>query len=368
MAIEPAERRFLPPPGWGVAVRYGVALALGALALVMSFAVPTVGVMKVSFITSFTLLVGLAAWFGGAGPGLVCTVLCTLGVVIWLEPPQSLAIGASEEIVGAVMFGVVGVGLSLIAGNLHRSLRAEHAARQKAERAVELERAAREMRDEMMAMVAHDLRSPLSAIGLGITAIGRTAPRDPMGNALHGRVAALHRIVTRMSIMVGDLVDWTALDAGRLSVTLNPEPCEALLDESMSLFLPEAEVRGVRLAKEAPAAALLVRADHNRVLQVLSNLTSNALKFTPKGGEVTLGAQPVDGFVRFTVHDTGSGFRDAELAHLFERWYRAPGQQVVGSGLGLHIAKVIVEAHGGEIRAESKKDLGSTFSFTLPAA
>src|SRR5262249_52781604 len=151
---------------------------------------------------------------------------------IWLEPAQSLSISAPEEIVGVFTFGVVGVGLSLIAEHLHRSRRAEYAARLKAERAAELERAAREMHDAMVAMVAHDLRSPLSAIGLGIAAIDRTAPPNPAGTALHHRAATLHRIVTRMSFMLGDLVDSAALDAGRLSVTPKPEPCEALLDEN----------------------------------------------------------------------------------------------------------------------------------------
>src|SRR5262249_20874831 len=96
MATKPAEQRVLVPPGQSTAVRYGVALVLGAIALIVGCTVPTSSVLKVSFTTSFTLLIALAAWLGGAGPGLVCTALCALGVTIWLEPAQSLEIEAPE--------------------------------------------------------------------------------------------------------------------------------------------------------------------------------------------------------------------------------------------------------------------------------
>ncbi len=263
---------------------------------------------------------------------------------------------------------MVGVGLSLLAEQLHRSRRAERVAREAAERVAELERAAREMRDEMMAMVAHDLRTPLSVIGMGVAAIDRAAPPDPNGEALRKRAETLLRTVRQMSVMVSDLVDTAALDAGKLSVTPRPEPSKALLGETVSLFLIEAEQRSVRLSAEAYDGALWVLADHDRVLRVLSNLTSNALKFTPRGGSITLGAEPADGFVRFTVHDTGRGMGEAERSQVFERFYRAPTSEGGGTGLGLHIAKAIVEAHGGTIRVESAEARGSTFSFTLPAA
>ncbi len=349
-------------------LRYGVATALGGIALVVGHELPTLASLKVSFITSYTLLIGLSAWFGGLGPGLLCTVLCGLGVAEWLEPVQSLAIQAPEEIAGTVMFGVVGMGLSLICEQFHRAQRAERAARGAAERAAALERAAKEMRDEMMAMVAHDLRTPLNAIDLGVAAIDRAAGQDPAGDAVRRRVATLHRIVGRMSIMVHDLVDTASLDAGKLTVDATSQPCDALLGETIALFGVEAEARDVRIATDVRAGAQRVLADHDRVLQVLSNLTQNALKFTPRGGSITLGAERVDGQIRFAVHDTGCGLGAEELSHLFERFFRAPRALGGGTGLGLFISKAIVEAHGGTMHAESTEGRGSTFSFTLPAA
>ena len=351
----------------GIVLRYGVAVALGGVAFVLAHVVPTLVSLKVSFITFYTLLIGLSAWLGGIGPGLACTALCALGVAYWLEPPRSLAIAAPEEVIGLVIFCMVGVVLSLLSEQLHRSQRAERTAREAAERAANLERAAREMRDEMMAMVAHDLRSPLSAIDLGAAAINRAAGQYPTGEGLRQHAAALHRIVGRMSAMLRDLLDTAALDSGKLSVTPAPEPCDGLLTETVALFRTEAEVRAVTVTTEVPSDALRVLADHDRVLQVLSNLTGNALRFTPRGGAVTLRVDPFDGYVRFSVHDTGRGLSDEELPHLFERFFRAPSARGGGVGLGLYISKAIVEAHGGTIRAESGDGRGSTFSFTLPA-
>jgi signal transduction histidine kinase len=349
-------------------LRYGLSIALGVGALVLSQILPTIGVLKVSFVAFFTLLIGLSAWFGGLGPGLICTALCALGVADWLEPPRSLAIEAPEEVVGTIIFVIVGIGLSSLAEQLHRARRAERGAREAAERAAALERAAREMRDEMMAMVAHDLRTPLSAIRLSVAALDRRTQTSAGVDAWHERADALLRMVRRMNVMLNDLVDTAALDAGKLLVSPAPEPCAALLGETVSLFLPEAEQRAVRLAAEASGGSLQVLADHDRVLRVLENLTSNALKFTPKGGSITLAVEPAEGCVRFVVHDTGRGMNEAERSHVFERFARAPREQGGGTGLGLHIAKAIVEAHGGTMRVESAEARGSTFSFTLPSA
>ena len=111
-----------------------------------------------------------------------------------------------------------------------------------------------------------------------------------------------------------------------------------------------------------------VRADRERVLQVLANLVGNAIKFTPSSGTVTLRARKVDGMVRISVKDNGPGITPEDVPHLFERFWRASGVSEQGSGLGLSIVKSIVEAHGGTLWVESQVGVGSTFFFTLPAA
>jgi len=132
------------------------------------------------------------------------------------------------------------------------------------------------------------------------------------------------------------------------------------LDESSGAF------RVIRLACEAPSAMPpLVRADRNRILQVLYNLIDNALKFTPAGGSISVRCESSDHGVQFSITDTGRGIEESNLGRIFERYWQAKATAHLGSGLGLAIAKAIVEQHGGAIWVESKLGIGSTFFFTL---
>jgi signal transduction histidine kinase len=133
-------------------------------------------------------------------------------------------------------------------------------------------------------------------------------------------------------------------------------------------FKADAVAKGVILTAEVPIHQMSVLADHDRIGHVFSNLIGNAVRHTPKGGSITLGAETIDGSVRFTVADTGTGVPKEYQARIFERFYRVPESGHKGTGLGLYIAKEIVRAHGGEIGAESEPGKGSRFWFTLPAA
>jgi signal transduction histidine kinase/DNA-binding response OmpR family regulator len=239
-------------------------------------------------------------------------------------------------------------------------LEAERVARERAE-------AASRTREDLMAVVSHDLRNPLSAIATAATLLRRNSDADPTGRATK-QAELILRSADRMARLISDLLDIACIDAGRLSVELLPHGAASLLQEANELFQLLAAEKLLRLTVEAPDPSLSVIADRERVLQVLANLVGNALKFTPAGGNIRLRAQPDGGAVRFSIVDSGPGVSSEQLPHIFDRYWQAKRDGRLGIGLGLSIAKGIVEAHGGHIWAESAPGEGSSFHFTLPSA
>jgi len=216
-------------------------------------------------------------------------------------------------------------------------------------------------RERVLEVVAHDLRSPLAAIKTNSDAIGRAAPDHKP------RVDRVNRAVARMDDLIRDLVDTTQIEHGTLTVTTERQAVQPIVQESVDLFVVLAQEKGVTLEAPGPAVEAVVPCDRRRVLQVLSNLLGNALKFTPSGGRVTLAVAQVTGGVRFGVADTGTGIRAEDLPHVFEQYWKGGGEQK-GTGLGLFIARSIVQAHGGRIWVESPPGAGASFFFTLPCA
>ncbi|WP_375765037.1 PAS domain-containing sensor histidine kinase [Archangium gephyra] len=224
-------------------------------------------------------------------------------------------------------------------------------------------------RDEVLGIVAHDLRSPLNSISLWTQVVERQiqklGPPDLQARSQES-LGSISSGCRRMSRLIQDLLDVTRLEAGQLSLNASPQTPASLLREAIDSAGPEAA--GLQLHLEDPEAAPPVLADRDRLLQVFSNLLGNALKFTPAGGEIRVGARVEGDQVRFHVRDTGPGIPPESLAHLFDRFWQANRTDRRGAGLGLSIAKGIVEAHGGTIRVESEPGRGSTFSFTVPRA
>jgi signal transduction histidine kinase len=217
-------------------------------------------------------------------------------------------------------------------------------------------------RDEVLAMVSHDLRNPLGVITLSATALQHRLT----GDAERRPIAAIERATARMGRLVRDLLDLAALDAGQLALDREPHDAGPLLEQAAEALRPLADERGVGLRVEPSPMPLRVTCDHERVLQVFANLGDNALKFTPRGGTITLRSEHAGSFVRFSVSDTGSGMSPDQLDHAFERYWRAAPRDRRGVGLGLAITKGLVEAQGGAIGARSAVGAGSTFFFMLP--
>ena len=224
---------------------------------------------------------------------------------------------------------------------------------------------ATKVRDEALAMVAHDLRSPLNRILLH----AQKLQRDPGRSEQSERSASIvERAVTQMSSLLRDLLDAARLDEHALPVDKKPIPAEDVIAEAAESQRAAAQSASVDLAVEVAAPAGEVNADRGRLLQVLDNLVGNAIKFTPSGGQVRLGASQEGTEVVFQVRDTGRGIPADEVPHLFDRFWQADEKRHQGTGLGLAIAKGIVEAHGGRIWVDSVPGRGSAFYFTIPRA
>ena len=223
-------------------------------------------------------------------------------------------------------------------------------------------------RDDLLATVSHDLRNPLNAIVLTCALLARTS-----APAIPGKTSPVERIqrsAAHMKRLIQELVDTAKIEAGGFQVDRIPQTLAPVVAEAMEMLAPLCDSKSLRVETKIEGALsdLVVWIDRERILRVLTNLVGNAIKFTPAGGQITVSAARGEGEreVRLTVRDSGSGIPAEDLGHLFDRFWQARQTARLGSGLGLFIAREIVEAHGGRIGVESKLGAGSTFSVTLP--
>lgn len=228
-------------------------------------------------------------------------------------------------------------------------------------------RTAIEARDTLLTFIAHDVRNYLSTIRMAGELLSRAGPE---GERRKGRkqLEAIKRAAVRMEHLIEGLRDASMIETGQFAVQKESQDVAVLVEEALRSFEPQAEEASVRLKMQIEDHAPRADCDSGRVLQVLTNLVSNALRYTPAGGEVCVRVQPADDGVCISVCDTGSGISEEQLPHVFERHWRARPAARGSTGLGLYIARGIVETHGGRIWVQSKEGVGTTFSFTLPAA
>lgn len=226
-------------------------------------------------------------------------------------------------------------------------------------------------RDEMLAIVSHDLRNPVNAIVMLTGAVLKREHRDAADTSepplmARDEVEAVRAAARQADGLIQDLQDVSRISAGRLRVERRRVAIFDLLKESADMFEPVMVDAALRFVRQFDESLPAVLADRQRLQQVLSNLLANAVRFTPHGGEVRLSAILLDDAIRIEVRDTGPGVTPEDVPRLFERYWQAPRLLRAGSGLGLFIAKGIVEAHGGTIGVESEVGKGAHFWFTVP--
>ena len=221
----------------------------------------------------------------------------------------------------------------------------------------------------MMAVVSHDLRNPLATVQMAVSfMLDEVVPNDAAHEPERIQLKAIHRSADRMYRLIQDLLSVAAIEAGQMAVTRSLVAVDDLLSDALEMLRPLAAAKRIALVADVPPALPRVVADRERVLQVFSNLGGNAIKFTPEGGRIEIGATPRGETVEFAVRDSGPGIPPEDRPHIFDRFWQAKKTARGGVGLGLAIAKGIVESHGGRIRIESELGRGASFAFTLPVA
>ncbi|MGE8451122.1 MAG: ATP-binding protein [Pseudomonadales bacterium] len=249
------------------------------------------------------------------------------------------------------------------ANDLRRSALEHDLARQ-----VRREQEAVRARDELVAVVSHDLRNPMTVISMLCGMMQKTFSSN--GPHTSRRIATaldtMQQAAARMNTLLEDLLDTSKIDEGRYTITPQKLDVGHIFEEAQSLLAPLAHDKNISISFEAEPD-LRIHADPERLFQVLSNLIGNAIKFTPRRGKVGVRATSVGDDILFTVRDTGEGIPREHLPHVFDRYWTVKDGNPTGTGLGLYITQGIVEAHGGRIAVESELGKGSEFQFTMPA-
>ena len=225
-----------------------------------------------------------------------------------------------------------------------------------------------EMKSGLLSVVSHELKTPLTSIRMAVHLMleERVGPLTSKQTEL---LIAARDDSDRLETIIQDLLDMGRLESGKVKLDLRPEPAERLASDAVAPLEASFHDRGIALEVDIPPETPAVLVDPVRMAHVFSNLLTNALKFTNPGGRVRVLAETEENAVRFVVEDTGIGIPQDYLSKVFERFFRVPREsRPAGAGLGLAIAKEIVEAHGGEIAVQSRDGQGSRFSFTLHRA
>jgi signal transduction histidine kinase len=220
-----------------------------------------------------------------------------------------------------------------------------------------------QMREDLLAVVSHDLRSPLSSISMNAQLIAKDWKNDP-----RERSRRIKNSVVVMDRLISDLLDLSKIEGGHLELDKSPLNIDRFIQEVTEFVSSSADEKSISIGLKLSGNVTEVEGDHDRVLQVFSNIIGNAIKFSAREESIIIGTEVKDGEAVFWVSDKGPGIAKEELPNLFDRYWQGDHKKSkhAGVGLGLYIAKQMVEAHGGRIWAESEPGKGSTFYFTLP--
>ena len=221
-------------------------------------------------------------------------------------------------------------------------------------------------RDDVLAIVSHDLKSPLSAILLSVGLLSRKASDKSELEWMNHLLAKIETSTVMMQRLISDLLDVSAIEAGKIQINLEETSQKKIFEGLEAQFEEQARAKKIQLEFQTVPSEFSLRCDRGRLQQVISNLIGNALKFTPENGRVQVSSELENNWFVVRVEDSGPGISDENQTHLFERFWQIKHTRQLGSGLGLFIAKGIVDAHGGTLLVESKPGHGSIFSFRVP--
>ena len=298
----------------------------------------------------------LSRWAARAGTALALAVFLLAAFVMRLDVLPAVAIALT-----LVAIGLLGASVT----TLIRRVVTDEVARATLSSMYKEAEQTIDAREHVLKVVSHELRNPLHTISMCASLL----LEEPLAPDMQGRsLSTIKRAGERMNRLIQDLLDVAKLESGRVGIDAREMKVEPLVREAHETLAPFAAEKSLRLDCIVTDGLPSLTADAGRVLQVLSNLVGNAIKFTPKDGRIVIRAEPSPGGVRFSVTDTGQGIPPEQLNKLFGQFWQSDPADRRGIGLGLSIAKGIVDAHGGRIWVESRVGEGTTFHFTLASA
>lgn len=284
-----------------------------------------------------------------------------LGVAVFLIAAATAGMDALLAAAIALTLFATGM-LSASVTTLVRRVVTDEVARAALTRMYEKAEETIDAREQVLKIVSHDLRNPLHTISMS-AALLMEIPQSPDQQAEH--LKRIRRAGDRMNRLIQDLMDAAKLEAGRVAIDARSIPAAPIIGEAHEMLGPLAGDKGIRFEVGVADDLPDITADSGRILQVLSNLVGNAIKFTPSGGRIIVRADSAPGGVQFSVRDTGHGISAEQLGKIFQRFWMADPADRRGIGLGLAIAKGIVEAHGSTLYVESQVGVGTMFYFTI---
>jgi PAS domain S-box-containing protein len=225
-----------------------------------------------------------------------------------------------------------------------------------------------QLRERVLTTVCHDLKNPLTAVGLGAGTLRASRVDEAERPKVQRALGLIDRSCQHMLRLIEDLLDVGSIQAGQLAIKRSQHDIDALLAEAVELHAAMAVERQIDLRRQGEATGVVVTCDRERILQVFANLIGNALKFSPSGARITLGAGLAGNQLICSVSDTGPGIPQQDLPHIFEPYWTGRRTTAKGTGLGLFISKGIIEAHGGQMQVTTTAGSGTRFSFGLPIA
>lgn len=339
-------------------LNYGIAVFLSIIALPFTMLMDDARIEPSTHLF-FIAAVVISSWYGGLGPGLVATLLTAAGnAYFYHHIGQSPYPNDFSSTIHFVEFVVMGLLISLLNAARLKEQRRTDEARADAE-------AANRVKDEFLAAVSHDLRTPLTSMR-GWARILRTSGVDETTTS--AGLEAIERGAEAQENLIKDLLDVSRIAAGKIRLELRPVDVARIIKDAHDVVASAAAAKGITLNLDLDTTPCLVLGDSDRLQQVIWNLLSNAIKFTPQGGWVEVRLVRRETKAEITVSDTGVGIRSDFLPHIFESFRQAQGKQSRGGlGLGLAIVRHFLELQGGTVHAASQGDgLGSTFTVNLP--
>ena len=326
-------------------------------------------------IVTFTIAIVIAAWYGGLRPGLLATVLCTLAADYLYTPRQHSFYVSNPS--GAVALGVLcfaGVLISLLCESLHRTRRRLEAEQENLRQSIELQRQMRDAlaesdrrKDEFLATLAHELRNPLAPVRNAIHILRAKLPPAP---ELHWARDVIDRQVTQMTRLIDDLMDVSRINRGTFELRREHVALDDVIRSAVETSRPLIDASGHELAVHLPPEPVYLEADTIRLAQVFANLLNNAAKYTAPGGRIAVSVERDLRMIAITVRDSGIGIPAGMLTQVFEPFTqldRSLERSRGGLGIGLALARRLVDMHGGTIEAHSPgPGLGSHFVVRLP--